>query len=245
MSGSLKSDSEPPVRTGDSASVALVARGLCKGYDAPGGRLEVLRGVDLTVRRGTLVAIVGVSGSGKSTLLNLLGTLDRPDAGTLEIGGLQAENLTEDARSRLRAERLGFVFQFHHLLPEFTAEENVMMPLLIAGRPHAEARADAASALAAVGLRARSAHLPEALAGGEAQRVAVARALVSRPALILADEPSGNLDAAHAHGLHQLLSSMAHERHQTVVSVTHDARLAESADEVWRLEDGRLVPGRE
>ncbi len=245
MSESLRSDSEAHGAMEDRSAIALRALGLCKGYEAPGGRLEVLLGVDLTVRRGTLVAIVGVSGSGKSTLLNLLGTLDRPDAGTLEISGLQAENLGEEARARLRAERLGFIFQFHHLLPEFTAEENVMMPLLIAGRSLAEARGEALSALAAVRLVDRSQHRPDALSGGEAQRVAVARAIVSRPALVLADEPSGNLDAAHARGLHELLSSMAHERHQTVVSVTHDARLAESADEVWRLENGRLVPGRE
>jgi len=244
MSESLSRSAEAVGNIMD-ADHALRADGLCKGYDAPGGRLEVLRGVDLVVRRGTLVAIVGVSGSGKSTLLNLLGTLDRPDAGTLQIAGLQAENLGEDARARLRAERLGFVFQFHHLLPEFTAEENVMMPLLIAGRSLAEARSEAASALAAVGLAGRAGHAPDALAGGEAQRVAVARAIVSRPALVLADEPSGNLDAGHARGLHELLSSMAHERHQTVVTVTHDARLAASADEVWRLEDGRLVPERE
>lgn len=244
MSPHLRPGAEPIGAASDGA-YALEVRGLRKGYDAPGGRLEVLQGVDLVVRPGTLVAIVGVSGSGKSTLLNLLGTLDRPDAGTLQIAGLQAENLGEDARARLRAERLGFVFQFHHLLPEFTAEENVMMPLLIAGRPLAEARTEAASALAAVGLTARGGHAPDALAGGEAQRVAVARAIVSRPALVLADEPSGNLDAGHARGLHELLSSMAHERHQTVVTVTHDARLAATADEVWRLEDGRLVPGRE
>lgn len=230
-------------RSGDGqSSLALHARGLCKSYTTPGGKLEVLRGIDLEVPRGMLLAIVGASGSGKSTLLNLLGTLDRPDSGTLELAGQALEGLDENARCRLRLARLGFVFQFHHLLPEFTAEENVMMPLLLAGQSHATAQARAREVLAVLGLEERREHVPSELSGGEAQRVAVGRALAPEPALLLADEPSGNLDAASAVQLHSLLKALAHERHQTVVVVTHDMRLAGTADRVLRLEDGRLLP---
>ena len=230
----VKSDAEP--------TAALVARGVHKGYTGPAGRLEVLKGVDLAVPRGMLLAIVGASGSGKSTLLNVLGTLDRPDRGTVELAGLRLETLDETRRCLLRARQLGFVFQFHHLLPEFTAEENVMMPLLLAGQPFGPARVRARAVLAAVGLESRAAHVPSELSGGEAQRVAVARALAPEPSLLLADEPSGNLDAAAAGQLHSLLSSLAHDRHQTVVLVTHNDRLAGMADRVLRLEDGRLNP---
>lgn len=230
---------------GDAASaVALRAVALRKSYPIPGGRLPVLECVDLEVERGTLLAIVGASGSGKSTLLNLLGTLDRPDSGTLELAGTALEGLDEEGRCRLRLAQLGFVFQFHHLLPEFTAEENVMMPLLLAGRSTESARARAREVLAAVGLDARREHVPSELSGGEAQRVAVARALAPEPAVLLADEPSGNLDAAAARHLHDLLDSLAHEPHRTVVVVTHDERLAARADRVLRLEDGRLVEVR-
>lgn len=220
----------------------LEARGLRKAYAVPGGRLSVLDGVDLVVERGTLLAIVGASGSGKSTLLNLLGTLDRPDEGGVRLAGQAVEGLDEDARCRLRARHLGFVFQFHHLLPEFTAEENVMMPLLMGGLGFDAARQRARAVLDAVGLPGRGDHVPSQLSGGEAQRVAVARALAPEPALVLADEPSGNLDAAAAERLHSLLKTLAHERHQTVVMVTHDDRLAASADRILRLEGGRLVP---
>ncbi|HEY6196812.1 MAG TPA: ABC transporter ATP-binding protein [Candidatus Eisenbacteria bacterium] len=219
-----------------------MARGVHKGYTGPAGRLEVLKGVDLEVPRGMLLAIVGASGSGKSTLLNVLGTLDRPDRGTVELAGLRLETLDETRRCLLRARQLGFVFQFHHLLPEFTAEENVMMPLLLAGQAFGPARVRARAVLAAVGLESRAAHVPSELSGGEAQRVAVARALAPEPSLLLADEPSGNLDAAAAGQLHSLLSSLAHDRHQTVVLVTHNDRLAGMADRVLRLEDGRLNP---
>lgn len=202
----------------------------------------MLEGVDLEVRRGELVVITGVSGSGKSTLLNLLGALDRPDAGTLQIGGLAVETLHESARCRLRSDRLGFVFQSHHLLPEFTAEENIMMPMLIAGRSADEAQTRARALLEAVGLSARAQHRPSELSGGEAQRVAVARALAPRPELVLADEPSGNLDVATAAGLHDLLASLTRDEHHTVVLVTHDDRLASLADRVMLLEGGRLTP---
>jgi len=240
----LNPDAEPAGDASDAPyGPALLARGLRKSYVGPGGRLEVLRGIDLEVRRGMLLAIIGASGSGKSTLLNVLGTLDRPDAGTLEVDGMHLEALGERERCAWRSRRLGFVFQFHHLLPEFTAEENVMMPLLVAGESFARARARARETLVAVGLEARNEHMPAELSGGEAQRVAVARAIAPAPSLLLADEPSGNLDTAAASRLHSLLSSLARERHQTVVLVTHNDRLADMADRVFRLVDGCLTPG--
>jgi lipoprotein-releasing system ATP-binding protein len=218
----------------------LVARRLYKGYPAPRGRLEVIRGVDLTVARGTILAILGASGSGKSTLLNLLGVLDRPDQGDVRVAGKDVLGMDDAGRARFRAGRLGFVFQFHHLLSEFSAEENVMMPLLIAGLPAADARARAQDMLRRVGLDQRWEHRPAALSGGEQQRVAVARALVASPELVLADEPSGNLDARSAQALHELIGTLCRERHQTFVVVTHNERLAAVADRVLLLESGRL-----
>ncbi|MCC6651497.1 MAG: ABC transporter ATP-binding protein [Candidatus Eisenbacteria bacterium] len=229
-------------RVFDLTQPVLVARGIRKTYEGPVGPLHILEGVDLEVPRGMLLAITGASGAGKTTLLNILGGLDHSTAGTLEIGGQRVETMGERERCRLRAERLGFVFQFHHLLPEFTAEENVMMPLLLAGRSPDEARARAREVLDTVGLRGRMLHQPAELSGGEAQRVAVARALASEPELVLADEPSGNLDTATAGELHELLASLARERHQTFVLVTHNERLAAMADRVMRLESGRLSP---
>lgn len=222
--------------------VVLRATGIGKSYPTPTGRLQVLHELDLEVPRGTVLAVVGASGAGKSTLLNVLGTLDQSDAGILEIRGRRVDAMGEAERARLRAESIGFVFQFHHLLPEFTAEENVMMPMRIAGRPEEAARTSARAALGAVGLHERWQHLPSELSGGEAQRVAVARALVASPELVLADEPSGNLDPASADALHELLTSLARERHQTFVLVTHNDRLARAADRVLRLESGRLHP---
>ena len=224
----------------DPTAPILRARGIRKSFVAPGGRLHVLCGVDLEVARGTLLAIVGASGSGKSTLLNILGTLDRADEGSLEVGGRRLEGMSERERCTWRARRLGFVFQFHHLLSEFTAEENVMMPLLVAGASFEPARARAREVLDWVGLEDRREHLPSELSGGEAQRVAVARAIASGPDLILADEPSGNLDAVAAGRLHSLLSSLTRERHQTVVLVTHNDTLAAQADRVLKLDAGRL-----
>jgi lipoprotein-releasing system ATP-binding protein len=239
----LRPEPEREGRTPDvAASLAMSARGVHKAYLGPRGRLEVLRGIDLDVEKGTILAILGASGVGKSTLLNILGTLMRPDSGTLDIGGRRIDRLKADALAKLRARRLGFVFQFHHLLPEFTAEENVMMPLLIAGERPARARARAQAALEAVGLRERWEHRPSQLSGGEAQRVAVARALAPGPELVLADEPSGNLDAAAAGALHELMASLAAERHQTFVVVTHNDRLASRAHRVLVLESGRLRP---
>jgi lipoprotein-releasing system ATP-binding protein len=224
--------------------VVLRASGIQRSYATPGGKLEVLRGVDLTVERGTVLAILGVSGVGKSTLLNILGTLDRPDHGSVEIRGRRVSEWGEADLARFRARHLGFVFQFHHLLPEFTAEENVMMPLLIDGQPAQEARARAREALRRAGLADRWEHLPAELSGGEAQRVAVARALVTNPDFVLADEPSGNLDQAAADALHELMSSLAREMGQTFVIVTHNDRLAEIANRQVRLESGRLTPVR-
>jgi len=225
-----------------SHDTVLVARGVRKSYPSPTGPLEVLRGIELEVPRGMLLAITGASGSGKTTLLNVLGALDHATEGAVSIGGVDVGALDERARCRLRAERIGFVFQFHHLLPEFTVEENVMMPLLLAGRSPEDARARAREVLEAAGLRERWLHRPAEISGGEAQRVAVARALATGPELVLADEPTGNLDAAHASELHQLLSSLAKREHRTLVVVTHNDRLAASADRVMRLQEGRLAP---
>lgn len=228
--------------TDRSSDVVLLARGIRKSYPTPTGPLEVLAGVDLELTRGMLLAITGASGSGKTTLLNVLGALDHATGGSLVLGGVDVGGLGERERCRLRAERVGFVFQFHHLLPDFTVEENVMMPLLLAGRNPQDARARARRVLEAAGLRERWLHRPTEISGGEAQRVAVARALATGPELVLADEPTGNLDAATAGELHELMASLAREEHRTLVVVTHNDRLAASADRVLRLESGRLIP---
>jgi lipoprotein-releasing system ATP-binding protein len=226
----------------DADAPVLSAVGIRKAYPTPAGLLQVLRGVDLEVRRGTILAILGASGAGKSTLLNVLGTLDRSDAGTLSVRGQRLDAMTPGQLADFRARRLGFVFQFHHLLPEFSAEENVMMPLLVAGENFRSARSRAQESLRRVGLLDRWSHRPGQLSGGEAQRVAVARALVSDPELVLADEPSGNLDARAAEALHQLMSTLSATGHQTFVIVTHNDRLAAVADRVLVLDGGRLVP---
>jgi len=231
----------PAGNPNDPVPPALVAGGISKSYAGPSGRLQVLNKLDLEVTRGTILAILGASGAGKSTLLNILGTLDRPDAGTLVIGGEPVDRLSEQELARFRARRLGFIFQFHHLLPEFDAQENVMMPLLISGMEPEQARVHARGALSDVGLRERWEHHPAQLSGGEAQRVAVARALVASPDLVLGDEPSGNLDPAAAGSLHELMRSLAREKHQTFVLVTHNDRLAAIADRVLTLEAGRLT----
>lgn len=223
------------------ASVVLTATGIHKAYDSPTGRLQVLHDLELTVSRGSVLAVVGASGAGKSTLLNILGTLDRADSGTVVVRGQRLDQLSARELAVFRARRLGFIFQFHYLLPEFTAEENVMMPLLIAGEPMEDARARAQRTLAAVGLPERWQHKPAQLSGGEAQRVSVARALVAEPELVLADEPSGNLDSTSGESLHNLIATMARERHQTFVVVTHNDRLAANADRVLRLVNGRLT----
>ena len=216
-------------------------RELVKSYTAPGGRLEVLRGLDLDIAQGEMVAIVGASGVGKSTLLHVIGGLDALDGGMVRIGDASIDQMDDEARVRFRNRHVGFVFQFHHLLPEFTAVENVAMPLFIAGRPGREARAHAEELLGRVGLGHRLEHRPGALSGGEQQRVAVARALVCQPSVLLADEPTGNLDEATGAELQSLLREMHREHGLTSIIVTHNATLAAACDRVVRLEGGRLV----
>jgi lipoprotein-releasing system ATP-binding protein len=223
----------------------LEARGIRKVYAGGDGRpLEVLRGVDLEVHRGEVIAIVGSSGAGKSTLLHLLGALDRPTAGDVWLEGSRYADLGPEGTAELRNRKVGFVFQFHHLLREFSALENVMMPLLIAGVGEREARSRAEERLSAVGLAGRMTHRPGELSGGEQQRCAVARALVHDPSVVLADEPSGNLDHASSERLHELLFRLARELETAVVIVTHNRQLAAQADRILWLEDGRLVTVR-
>jgi lipoprotein-releasing system ATP-binding protein len=222
-------------------SALLEARGIRKVYAGGDGQpLEVLRGIDLDVHRGALTAIVGASGAGKSTLLHLLGALDRPTGGDIWLEGSRYADLGPEGLAELRNRKLGFVFQFHHLLREFTALENVMMPLLIAGMAEREARSRAEERLSAVGLAGRMTHRPAELSGGEQQRCAVARALVHDPRLVLADEPSGNLDHAASERLHEILIRLARELETAVVIVTHNRQLAARADRILWLEDGRL-----
>ena len=224
-------------------SVILQARGVRKTYrggDAPD--VDVLTGIDLDVRRGEVVAIVGESGAGKSTLLYLLGALDEPTGGEIILEGQSYPTLREADRDELRNKRLGFVFQFHHLLREFTALENVMMPLLIGGQSEAKARGRAEEVLARVGLAGRMTHRPAQLSGGEQQRCAVARALVHDPRLLLADEPSGNLDERNAGRLHELLFELVRDLETALVVVTHNRSLSDRADRTVLLAGGRLEP---
>jgi lipoprotein-releasing system ATP-binding protein len=219
----------------------LVTRGLHKSYPVAGQRLHILRDLELEVGRGEMVAIVGASGVGKSTLLHVLGGLDRPDQGEVRLGDVDLAHITDDALVAFRNRHVGFVFQFHHLLPEFTAIENVEMPMRIARLAAAEARPRAEALLTRVGLSERLTHRPGMLSGGEQQRVAVARALVQRPSLLLADEPTGDLDEATADALHELLRDMHAEFGLTAVIATHNPRLAQQCDRVLRLEGGRLT----
>jgi lipoprotein-releasing system ATP-binding protein len=224
-------------------SAILEASGLRKVYQGGDGLpIEVLADVDLSVNRGEFVAIVGSSGSGKSTLLHLLGALDTPSAGSVHLDGRSYADLEPDDLALVRNRKIGFVFQFHHLLREFTALENVMLPLLIAGEDEVKARSRAEELLAAVGLAGRMSHRPAALSGGEQQRAAVARALAADPLVVLADEPSGNLDTANSERLHQLFGRLSREFETALVVVTHNRSLAGRADRVLSLEGGRLVP---
>ena len=224
-------------------SAILEVRELRKSYvGGDGGTIEVLRGVDLAVTTSEFVAVTGESGSGKSTLLHLVGGLDRPTSGWIGLGGVSYDELDADALAALRNRKVGFVFQFHHLLRDFTAEENVAMPLLIAGETPSRARERARSLLESVGLDSRRTHLPAQLSGGEQQRAAVARALATEPALLLADEPSGNLDERNAEQLHALFAGLAREFRTAVVIVTHNRALANRADRVLHLGEGVLAP---
>lgn len=205
------------------------------------GSLLVLKGVDLEVAKGEVVAIVGASGAGKTTLMQILGTLSTPDSGELEIDGINPFTLKDKQLARFRNQKLGFVFQFHHLLPEFTALENVMIPALIAGVSQAQAKQRAMELLETVGLGERASHKPQQLSGGEQQRVAIARALANNPAVLFADEPSGNLDSATKQEIHQLFFDLRDKLGQTVVIITHDESLAAMCDRSLVMKDGMFV----
>ena len=212
----------------------LVATEIHKAH----GDLQVLRGVDVSLAAGEVVSIVGPSGAGKTTLLNVLSTLDRPDSGSVVVDGIEVAGLRDKALARFRNAHIGFVFQFHQLLPEFNALENAMLPALVGGRSEAEAEAAAMARLEELGLAARAKHLPSQLSGGEQQRVAVARALVNDPPLLFADEPSGNLDSANADALHDLFFDLRDRHGLTIALVTHNEGLADRADRQIRLRDG-------
>ena len=205
------------------------------------GTLEVLKGIDLTIGKGEVVSIVGPSGAGKTTLLQIMGTLDKADSGQVLINGTEVSTLKEKEQAAFRNRQIGFVFQFHQLLPEFTALENVMIPALIAGESSGEATRKAKEMLEYMGLAGRATHKPAELSGGEKQRVAVARALINRPAVILADEPSGSLDTQNKQELHQLFFELRNKLGQTFVIVTHDEELAKLTDRTIPMKDGRII----
>lgn len=215
----------------------LTARGIVKSY----GSLEVIKGLDLTVARGEIISIVGESGAGKSTLLHILGTLDRADQGSLVIDDIAVESLSSRQLSKFRNEKIGFVFQFHHLLPEFTALENVCIPGYISGKSRKAVEARAAELLGVLGVAAKAENKPSELSGGEQQRVAIARALINSPAIIMADEPSGNLDSRNSEELHKLFLDLRARLNQTFIIVTHNPLLAAIADRQLRMKDGKMV----
>ena len=216
----------------------IEAKDIRKGF----GKLEVLKGVDFSVRKAEIVSIVGASGAGKTTLLQILGTLLRPDGGSLVIDGYDTLRMNEKQLSAFRCRKIGFVFQAHHLLPEFSALENVMMPALIAGRKTIDAKRSALELLDRVGLSERVKHRPSALSGGEQQRTAIARALMNNPAVLLADEPTGNLDSATKQEIHKLLFELRDSLGQTIVLVTHDPQLASLCDRSLEMRDGLFLP---
>ena len=222
-------------------SETIVAREVVKSFARDGDQVEVLKGVSLTIAEGELAAIVGPSGVGKSTLLHLLGGLERPTSGTIRYGEMDLAALSDLALARFRNQRVGFVFQFHHLLPEFSALENVMMPLLIRRLSSGEARGQARALLVRVGLAARLRHRPGELSGGEQQRVAIARALIGEPTVLLADEPTGNLDSKTGDEVFELMRELNRERRLTCVLITHNAELARRTDRILRMLDGRMV----
>jgi lipoprotein-releasing system ATP-binding protein len=215
----------------------LKAKSIHKSY----GQLQILKGVDLEVQKGEIVTIVGASGAGKSSLLNILGTLDRPDSGELYINDIELNKLSNKNLSDFRNRQIGFIFQFHHLLAEFSALENVCIPAFIAGKSKSDAEKKAAELLDLLGLKERLHHKPNQLSGGEQQRVAVARALINSPALIFADEPSGNLDSVNALELHELFIKLKNDFRQTFVIVTHNEDLANLSDRTVTMKDGLIV----
>ena len=215
----------------------LKATGIKKSY----GSLPILKGVDFEVNKGEIVSIIGASGAGKSTLLHILGTLDKPDSGNVELKGVNVSNLSGEQLSVFRNKNIGFVFQFHHLLPEFTALENICIPAFIGKKSKKAAETKAYELLDLLGLKERAQHKPNELSGGEQQRIAVARALVNDPAIILADEPSGNLDSANASALHQFFITLRDNFKQTFVIVTHNTGLAEISDRVVTMKDGLII----
>ncbi|NOL50308.1 ABC transporter ATP-binding protein [Pelistega europaea] len=221
-------------------NLALEVQGVTKTYYDGNEPLSILRGVDLVVPKGEMLAVIGASGSGKSTLLHILGLLDEPTSGTIRVDGMNTDGLNERQRSQLRNEKLGFVYQFHHLLPEFTALDNVAMPLIMRRVSYEEARARAEVVLGQVGLAERIFHRPGELSGGERQRVALARALVANPVLVLADEPTGNLDSETAESMFALLREVNQTFHTAFVIVTHDPKLAAMADRRLVMEKGIL-----
>ena len=222
------------------ADALVIAEGVKKSFLHMGRTLEVLRGIDLTINQGEIVAIVGQSGAGKSTLLHCFGTLDVPTSGSLKLDGEELTGLSSSRLADIRNKHIGFVFQFHHLLPEFNAIENVMMPGMISGRPRKELEARAKALIEEVGLKDRSSHRPGELSGGEQQRVALARALVLEPKLILADEPTGNLDSKTSAQIHELFFTINKQRGTTIVVVTHNLQFAASMPRVVSLKDGRV-----
>lgn len=215
----------------------LKATGIKKAY----GNLPILKGVDFEVAKGEIVSIIGASGAGKSTLLHILGSLDKPDEGLVELKGTKISKLNGELLSVFRNQNIGFIFQFHHLLPEFTALENICIPAFIAKKSKKEAETRAYELLDLFGLRERANHKPNELSGGEQQRVAVARALINNPAIVLADEPSGNLDSANANALHQLFIHLRDNFNQTFVIVTHNEDLAKISDRVVTMKDGYII----
>ena len=215
----------------------LAAKGIVKFY----GALQVLKGVDFSISQGEIVSIAGSSGAGKTTLLHILGTLDKPDQGEMWFGEMRLDTMNSKELAGFRNHHIGFVFQFHHLLPEFTALENVCVPGWIAGRKTGELEKKAGELLERLGVSARASHKPNALSGGEQQRVAVARALVNNPGIIFADEPTGNLDSTNATALHNLFKQLRDELNQTFLIVTHNEELAAMSDRVMHLKDGRWM----
>ncbi len=215
----------------------LEATGLFKAY----GQLEVLKGIDLKVEKGEVVSVVGASGAGKSTLLHILGTLDAPDSGALKIHDKMINRLATNQLARFRNQKIGFVFQFHNLLPEFTALENVMMPAFLGNQTGRNVEDEARALLQKLGVGARADHKPSELSGGEQQRVAVARSLINKPAIVFADEPSGNLDSRNARELHELFFTLRKDMDQTFVIVTHNESLADMADRKIEIADGKII----